>query len=85
MWRERFTRRMVDRERRKKIREVELDRRRGPVHEEQDEAKILEDDEEVCQLPWDSRVQADRIDIQEIDGPSTTTRTAKRTNLIRDR
>lgn len=50
MWRERFTRRMVDRERRKKIREVEVDKRRGVIHEEQDEAKILEDDEEVCQL-----------------------------------
>jgi hypothetical protein len=48
MWRERFTRRIVDRERRKKNREVEVDKRRGVVHEELDEAKVLEDDEEVC-------------------------------------
>jgi hypothetical protein len=47
MWRERFSRRMIDRERRKKGREAEVDRRRGPIHIEEDEAKAQEDDEEV--------------------------------------
>lgn len=47
MWRERFSRRMIDRERRRKGREEEVDKRRGPIHVEEDEAKALEDDEEV--------------------------------------
>jgi hypothetical protein len=47
MWRERFSRRMIDRERRKKGREAEVDRRRGPIHIEEDGAKAQEDDEEV--------------------------------------
>ena len=47
MWRERFSRRMIDRERRKKGREAEVDKRRGPIHIEEDEAKAQEDDEEV--------------------------------------
>ena len=38
---------MVDREKRKKNREEQVDRRRGPVHVEEDEAKAMEDDEEV--------------------------------------
>lgn len=46
---------MIDRERRKKNREIEVDRRRGPIHVEDNEAKVLEDDEEVssntCGLP----------------------------------
>jgi hypothetical protein len=50
MWRERFSRRMIDRERRKKNREVEVDRRRGPIHVEENEAKVLEDDEEVSSI-----------------------------------
>jgi hypothetical protein len=41
---------MEERERRKKSRDAEVDRRRGPAVEEQDEAKMLEDDEEVCLL-----------------------------------
>jgi hypothetical protein len=50
MWRERFSRRVIDRERRKKGREAEVDRRRGPIHIEEDEAKAQEDDEEVRPL-----------------------------------
>jgi len=38
---------MIDRERRKKGREAEVDKRRGPIHIEEDEAKAQEDDEEV--------------------------------------
>jgi hypothetical protein len=51
MWRERFSRRMIDRERRKKGREAEVDKRRGPIHIEEDEAKAQEDDEEARRLP----------------------------------
>lgn len=47
MWRERFSRRMIDRERRKKGREAEVDKRRGTIHIEEDDAKAQEDDEEV--------------------------------------
>ena len=39
---------MIDRERRKKSREAEVDKLRGPIHIEEDEAKAQEDDEEVC-------------------------------------
>jgi hypothetical protein len=50
MWRERFSRRMEDREKRRKSREAEIDRRRVVVEEEEDEAKAREDDEEVSYL-----------------------------------
>jgi hypothetical protein len=43
---------MIARDRRKKGREAEVDKRRGPIHIEEDEAKAQEDDEEVCPPSW---------------------------------
>jgi hypothetical protein len=51
MWRERFSRRMEDREKRRKSREAGIDKRRVVV-EEEDEAKAREDDEEVSCRPF---------------------------------
>lgn len=59
MWRERFSRRMEERERRRKARDANLNRRRGidglglsgvTLDEDEAERKAQEDDEEVCVL-----------------------------------
>jgi hypothetical protein len=76
---------MVDAQRRRTKREEEVDRRRGPVHVEEDEAKLLEDDEEVSftlRYIWNVGLM---IDIPKINGPSTSEGTTECPNIIRTR
>lgn len=53
MWREKFSKRVEDRERRRQSRDVAVDRRRGglDVFEEEDEEQARADDEEVRAVP----------------------------------
>ena len=76
---------MIDRERRKKNREIEVDRRRGPIHVEDNEAKVLEDDEEVSLIRCCSSIKMLIIDLSKINGPTTAEGTTQCSNLFRTR
>jgi hypothetical protein len=73
---------MVDAQRRRTKREEEVDRRRGPVHVEEDEAKLLEDDEEVSFTLRYIRHSGLMIDISKVNGPPTSEGTTKCPNIL---